>query len=720
MADRILLADRKLFVIKLLFIMLTVLTVASGCNSNKTAPPAQVDLSIPGDGLTDIQVTQQLSWNAVSGADSYDVYFGIANSPSFVKNTIGTDYNPGTLAYDTAYYWRIDSRNSKGITTGVIWSFHTDTIASTFVISGGYANAGDSNIGSSDLNVAMLQMKLAIGDIKENITVSNIVFNGSGTGNESLDISSVSLCLDANSNGILDSGDIQIGVSQSYSVDDGTVLFDSLNHTINAGSSEDWILIYNFNGKGSDEKTFMASVASITVIYSNEEQVSFSDMLVNGGTKTIIYNWIKSYGGADNDSPASILQTSEGGYVVAGETFSFGAGNGDFWILKLDNDGSIVWEKTYGGAKYDSATSIQQTIDGGYIVAGETYSFGEGLNDIWVLKLDGDGTIVWQKTYGRSGADNVFSSIQQTFDGGYIIAGYSVFTQISSSYPYQIISNDICIIKLDSEGAIVWQKVFDSSGLDYAGSIQQTTDGGYIVAGESMPYTTEINSIITENIDIFVLKLKSDGSIDWQKTYPDAKAVGDDYAYFVQQTIDGGYVVSGDTNSFGAGGYDLLVLRLDAAGDIVWQKTYGGVEWEEYGLIRQTSDGEYVLSGITDEFGGNMLVLKLNGNGEIDWQKTYGGSDAEDVQSIQQTSGGGFIIAGDTYSFGAGWSDIWILKIGSDGDVPLEIGSNTSFIPANAKLMSAKLTMTNIDIDIVTTDTFVTASETSAVIVSQK
>ena len=213
------------------------------------------------------------------------------------------------------------------------------------------------------------------------------------------------------------------------------------------------------------------------------------------------------------------------------------------------------WAKTYGGSGYDVASSIQQTADSGYIVAGSTYSFSED-SDSWVLKLDSNGNVTWQKTYGGSGGDFA-SSIQQTTDGGYIVAGSTY--SFGASYDYF----DFWVLKLDSNGNVTWQKTYGGSGDDVATSIQQTTDGGYIVAG----LTDSFGVAGYENDDFWVLKLDSNGNITWQKTYGGSDY---DYAYSIQQTTDGGYIVAGSTDSFGAGGYDydFWVLKLDSSGEI--------------------------------------------------------------------------------------------------------------------------------------------------------
>jgi len=309
--------------------------------------------------------------------------------------------------------------------------------------------------------------------------------------------------------------------------------------------------------------------------------------------------WQKTYGGSNDDVAISIQQTQDGGYIVGGYTKSFGAGGWDFYVIKLDENGNKVWEKTYGGSNYDYAYSIQQTSDGGYIVAGWTGSFGAGKSDVYIIKLDEDGNKVWEKTYGGSG-DDVAYSIQQTSDGGYIVAGYTK--------SFGVGEYDVYIIKLDTKGNKVWQKTYGGSNYDVAISIQQTSDGGYIVAGET-------NSFGAGGSDVYIIKLDTKGNKVWQKTYGGS---GDDWACSIQQTSDGGYIVAGGTSSFGAGEYDVYIIKLDEDGNKVWEKTYGGSGDDVAYSIQQTSDGGYIVAGYTKSFGVgeyDVYIIKLDENG---------------------------------------------------------------------------------------------------------
>ncbi len=375
--------------------------------------------------------------------------------------------------------------------------------------------------------------------------------------------------------------------------------------------------------------------------------------------------WAITYGGSETDEAHSIQQTSDGGYIVVGETWSFSIGEGDIWILKLSSTEAIEWQRSYGGGDYDYARCIKQTSDGGYIVGGSTFSFGAGEKESWILKLSSAGDIEWQHRYGGDKWDHV-SSILQTNDGGYVFSG--------CTGSFGAGSVDIWILKLSPAGDIDWQETYGGRHDDKSRSIQQTIDGGYIVAGLTNSFD------VFDDDDIWILKLSSEGDIDWQKTYGESR---DDEARSIQQTIDGGYIVGGWTNSFSDGydddiwdGYDddIWVLKLSSDGDIEWHKIYGGNDSDRALAIQQTDDKGYIVGGWTNSFGDvygdDIWVLKLSSEGDIEWQKAYGGNYSQDYAfAIQQAYDGGYVIAGATRSWGAGEEDVWILKLSPSGEI---------------------------------------------------
>jgi hypothetical protein len=369
--------------------------------------------------------------------------------------------------------------------------------------------------------------------------------------------------------------------------------------------------------------------------------------------------WARTYGGSLSDRARSIQQTADGGYIAAGYTDSFGAGNYDFWVLNVTPNGSIAWQKTYGGTFSDCARSIQQTADGGYVVAGDSNG------DAWILKIDSDGNLdgpsSWQKCYGPGSV----CSVQQTTDGGYIA------------------TDNGRVLKLNSDGSVDWQKTYNGSDGIFENTIRQTFDewknpDGYIMAGTTTSFGPD-----RENF--WVLRLDLDGNIVWQKTYGDD---GPNLAKSIQQTQDGGYVVTGWTGSFAQEvGWQVLVLKLFPDGQpnpgdygaIQWQKSYtrfvGNWDWVEQ--IQQTLDGGYVMTGATGWGEYTLFVLKIDSDGNFKWNKRYYGStDDEWGYSIRNISGGGYIVAGRTESFGAGGADFWILKLDENGEIP---GCNRMF-----------------------------------------
>jgi ribosomal protein S11 len=354
-------------------------------------------------------------------------------------------------------------------------------------------------------------------------------------------------------------------------------------------------------------------------------------------------SFAKTYGGTNYDKAYSVQQTYDGGYIVAGYTYSFGAGWSDFFLIKTDANGNIIWAKTYGGIYGDRAYSVQQTSDGGYIVV--------GAGDAFLVKTDANGNIIWAKTYGGIYGDYAYS-VQQTSDGGYIVAGGTYYIG-AGSY-------DIFLIKTDANGNIIWAKTYGGTSWDYAFSVQQTSDGGYILAGVTYSFGT--------SYDIFLIKTDANGNIIWAKTYGGTSYDG---AYSVQQTSDGGYIVAGWTYSFG-GAYDIFLIKTDANGNIIWAKTYGGTYWDSAYSVQQTSDGGYIVAGTTLSFGAgswDIFLIKTDANGNVIWAKTYGGTSDDHAFSVQQTSDGGYIVAGVTYSFGAGSADILLIKTDANGNI---------------------------------------------------
>lgn len=359
--------------------------------------------------------------------------------------------------------------------------------------------------------------------------------------------------------------------------------------------------------------------------------------------------WTRTYGGISDDKASSIQQTSDGGYIIAGYTESFGSGGRDFFLVKIDSDGDTMWTRTYGGTGSDFAYSVQQTLDGGYIVAGGTSSFGAGDMDYYLVKTNSIGDTVWTRTYGGTGMDD-FCEVQQTTDGGYIIEG--------CTNSFGAGSVDFYLVKTNPLGDTLWTKTYGRSTQDWGSSVDQTSDGGYILAG----YT----SFGAGSYDIYLVKTNSVGDTLWTRNIGGA---GEDDANSIEQTTDGGYIVAGLTDSFGAGLGDFYLVKTDSLGSPMWTRTFGGSSSDWAWSVRQTSDEGYIIAGWTDSFGagdGDFYIVRTNSVGDSLWTRTFGGIGNEWASSAQYTSDCGYIIAGYTSSFGAGGYDFYIVRTGPE------------------------------------------------------
>ena len=368
-------------------------------------------------------------------------------------------------------------------------------------------------------------------------------------------------------------------------------------------------------------------------------------------------SWAKAYGGSGIEHAKSIQQTSDTGYIVAGNTFYYGAGGWDILLLKLTSGGNLAWAKTYGGIWDDIAQCVKQTLDGGYIVVGRTVSYGAGSDDFFVLKLTSDGSVGWAKTYGGGKLDEA-CSVQQTLDSGYIVTGRT------RSYGASVDTFDFLVLKLASNGGVEWAKTYGGTKDDVPYSIEQTSDTGYIVAGYTYSYA------IAGGNDCWVIKLASNGNVNWSKVYG---LDGVDEINSIRQTLSGGYIVAGKTNSDGMGGYDCLVIKLDPTGDFDWAKAYGDTKDEIAYSIEQTSDTGYIVAGGTNSYGGgpgdeDVLIMKLTFDGDIRWSKRFGNISNDDIAySVEQVRDSGYIVAGCTDVTGS--YDFLAIKLESDGSI---------------------------------------------------
>ncbi len=363
--------------------------------------------------------------------------------------------------------------------------------------------------------------------------------------------------------------------------------------------------------------------------------------------------WCRTFGGIANDMCFSVLQTFDRGYIITGWTSSYGAGKVDFWLIKTNSYGIEEWNKTYGGKNYDYGESVQQTTDGGYIITGITnLSFNTGCGDFWLIKTNYKGIEEWNKTYGGTNVDWPHS-VQQTIDGGYIITG------VTNSFGAG--NEDIYLVKTDSDGNKLWDKTYGGMGQDLGIYVQQTFDGGYIITGAT--YSFNLYSA-----DIWLIKTNANGDEIWNRLYGD---ITSDSSYSVQQTSDGGYILIGYTYSFSAGKEDIWLIKTDSDGNKLWDRTFGGINHDGGYSVQQTFDDGYIIAGYTDSFDAgdyNVWLIKTDTNGYETWNKTFGEINADDMgYSVQQTFDGGYIVLGCTRSYGNGDYNVLLIKTDSQG-----------------------------------------------------
>ena len=264
--------------------------------------------------------------------------------------------------------------------------------------------------------------------------------------------------------------------------------------------------------------------------------------------------WSMTYGGTESDiGTGDTFQTSGGGYIILGDTRSFGAGGSDFWLIKTDAIGNMLWNKTYGGTLDEVSGGMCLASDGGYAMAGYTKSFGAGGQDAWLAKTDATGNLLWNMTYGGTGNEYAYDVVQ-TLEGGYALSG-----QTNS---FGAGSNDAWLIKTDAAGNMLWNMTYGGTGNDAAIHIIQSADGGYAFAGWA--YST--------NQDAFLVKTDANGNAQWNQTYGGTST---EMFYALLQTSDGGYVLTGNTGSFGAGSTDIWLVKTDELGVVPEGLTFG-------------------------------------------------------------------------------------------------------------------------------------------------
>lgn len=397
--------------------------------------------------------------------------------------------------------------------------------------------------------------------------------------------------------------------------------------------------------------------------------------------------WSRTYGGRGHEKATALIKTGDGGFAVAGWTWSFD----NIWLIKLTGNGIIQWQKSYGGFLYSTVIDhMRETSDGGYVLAGQALDYDERSADYWILRLDGDGEILWQRTYGESGSD-VVQAVQQTSDGGFVAAGYT--------RSFGAGDLDVWVLKLDANGDVQWQKTYGTSAIEFAYSIEEVTSG-FIVGALSR-----------SDIGVLVMKLGSDGTLEWSKSY------GDFEATTLTKTEDGGYILGGYIPRSG----NNIVIKIESDGFLQWQRSYnGGGSITSITSIALADSGGYLAAGYTDSFSYpyDAFVLKLDNIGDVQWQKAYGGNGEDRANAVQENDDGSIIVAGYTHSFGVGQSDFWVLKLTDEGSCP-PLDRDVTFSVQSISNTAVDAIITVTDSNLVYQDTAATATDTFAITMQQ-
>ncbi len=385
--------------------------------------------------------------------------------------------------------------------------------------------------------------------------------------------------------------------------------------------------------------------------------------------------WAKAYGSSSNDEALSIQKTSDGGFIVAGYMTISGT-NTDAWVLKLDKDGNVQWQKVFGGPFADQAYDVKETSDGSYIVAGYSVtSVPTTQSNGFIVKLDSGGNFLWSLTYGGT-ANDEFRSLTISKESG---IEYIIVTGYTRSFGAP--GEDAWVMKVNSsDGSIVWQKRYGTSNDDrfqrvitssYSGSIS------YVFAGRTNTTST--------NYDFWMMVTDKDGNIQMSKRYYyPLLSPGDEFAWDIKETQDGAFVIVDLAQRYiGTGGRDIWILKIRKEnGEIIWQKAFGGPYDDEARSALVTESGDIIIAGTANSLVSSsstydIWILRLDKDGKIKWQKVYGlpSGSADLASSICQSEDGNFVIAGYTTTSGGG-TDVFVMKITPDGYIKFNSASS--------------------------------------------
>lgn len=364
--------------------------------------------------------------------------------------------------------------------------------------------------------------------------------------------------------------------------------------------------------------------------------------------------WTRTYGGPGNDHGSMSLSTSDGGVITVGWTDSWGGGLFDAWLLRLDGYGNLVWSRTFGGTGNDYGYAVAETADGSFVLSGETRSFGAGGADVWMIKVDASGNELWRKTFG--GAGNEFGrAMLSTGDGGFVIGG--------STNSWGAGEYDFLLLRTDSHGNPVWLRTYGGPGSDWARGMDHGPEDGFLITGYTYSYGAG-------NADFWLVRTDSEGVELWNRTYGGSDT---DRGYSVRQIADGGFALTGLTSSFGVDFADFWLVRTDGEGSELWNSSFGGLGNDWAKCVMELPEEGFLITGSTASRGAeadDVWLLATDTSGNAVWDVTFGGPGSDSGNHVTAMPGGGFLVTGWTASFGEGGNDLWLVRTGP----PLLIG----------------------------------------------
>ncbi|MFH2111222.1 MAG: CARDB domain-containing protein [Candidatus Bathyarchaeota archaeon] len=393
--------------------------------------------------------------------------------------------------------------------------------------------------------------------------------------------------------------------------------------------------------------------------------------------------WSKDIGGEDTEHFKAIQETTDGGFIIVGYVELWTRDDRELYMVKTDSMGDIEWSQVYGDVKDDDAYDVVQTSDGGYLVAGGTKSYGAGLTDLWVMRTDGQGELLWEKILGGA-KDDVAYSITSLAGGDYLLAG--------STASYGSGSSDVWVLKINDEGEVLWNITLGGPKNDIGREIITTADDGFIIVGDTSSYGAGWS-------DVWLIKMNADGSVSWNQTYGGS---ANDSGRSVKETSEG-YVIAGNSDSFGSNLVEGYIVKADAEGNLVWEKTFGGSSDDYAESVELLADEGYLVTGYTTSTGtgeSDVWLFSLSGDGDLVDETFYGGSMRDRMYQVHATSDGGYILVGFTWSFGSGGNGYLIKITMEQPKKPAEFKlSNLAVSPTTVetgKTVTVSVTVTNV------------------------